>query len=241
MKRSQAAVIVFSLPCVLALRERPWGDNLGGIGTPKDKIAYEIIDEQTIDSVDGYKLSLQLYYKTRDFRELHGNLTLQTKGLANFSNVRFGWLWTEDQVSGHYDGLHVETRFVRSLVDQDSEQENFSGYDVWTDTRPDTIDHGVNVLELPIDRVQDFNINPVKCWKKCDADGICSFNAHFWRFFETKDGKDNQLDENVDKLAYLLGYFEIESILTGAVVSQGLSDDIKIKIGRIRDYELSGD
>ena len=160
--------------------------------------------------------------------------------MANFSNVRFGWLWTEDQVSGNYDGMHVETRFVRSLLDRDSEQENFKGYDVWSETRPDTIDHGVNVLELPLDRVQDFNINPVKCWKKCDEDGICKFNAHFWRYFTTKDNKDNQLDENIDKLAYLLGYFEIESIQDGKVVSQGLSDDIKIKIGRIRDYELSG-
>ena len=53
-----------ALPSALALRERPWADNLGGIGTPKEKIEYKVIDEYTIDSVEGYKLYLQLYYKT---------------------------------------------------------------------------------------------------------------------------------------------------------------------------------
>jgi len=107
------------------------------------------------------------------------------------SNIRFGWLWTHDQQEGHYDGLHVETRLVRSLLESESEQENFKGYDIWTESRPDIIENGVNVLELPLDRVQDFNINPVKCWKRCDSDGICTFNAHFWRFFQTKDSKDH--------------------------------------------------
>ena len=80
---------------------------------------------------------------------------------------------------------------MKDLLDKESEQENFKGYDIWTEGRPDTIKNGVNVLELPLDRVQNFNINPVKCYKKCDADGYCTFNAHFWRFFETKDGKDH--------------------------------------------------
>ena len=38
----------------------------------------------------------------------------------------------------------------------------------------------------------------------------------------------------------MLGYFEIESMKTGAILGKGLSDDLKFKIGRIRDYELSG-
>ena len=108
---------------------------------------------------------------------------------------------------------------MKDLLDKESEQENFKGYDIWTEGRPDTIKNGVNVLELPLDRVQNFNINPVKCYKKCDEDGFCTFNAHFWRFFETKDGKDHQLDENIDKLAYMLGYYEIETMQGNVVVS----------------------
>ena len=68
-----------------------------------------------------------------------------------------------------------------------------------------------NVLELPIDRKQNFNINPVKCFKKCE-DGVCTFNAHFWRYFETKDNKDYQFDPLDDKLFNMLGYYEINDL-----------------------------
>ena len=105
-------------------------------------------------------------------------------------NVKFGFLWTDDQTVGHYDGLHVETEYKKRELDNEEHQMDFRGFDIWTEQRPDTIDHGANVLELPMDRKNDFNINPVKCFKQCTKDGICTFNAHFWRFFETKDGKD---------------------------------------------------
>lgn len=88
--------VAFVMQGVLALREQPWADNIGGIGTPKSRIKYEIINEESVDSVEGYKLTLELYYKTRDYRELHGNLTLYTKGVTDFSNIRFGWLFTEN-------------------------------------------------------------------------------------------------------------------------------------------------
>ena len=64
-----------------AVQNEHWARNIGGIGTPDDKILYELITNQTIDNIEGYHLQVQLYYKTRDFRELHGNLTLTTKGL----------------------------------------------------------------------------------------------------------------------------------------------------------------
>jgi hypothetical protein len=81
---------------VLAYRNEAYATNLGGIGTPKEKILYQLIDERTIDSVEGYELSIQLYYKTRDFRELHGNLKLTTKKLEDNTAVRFGFLYTDD-------------------------------------------------------------------------------------------------------------------------------------------------
>jgi len=60
MSYSQIAAASSSLlmPTAVALLERPWGDNLGGIGTPKDKILYELINQDTIDTVSGYKLSI---------------------------------------------------------------------------------------------------------------------------------------------------------------------------------------
>ena len=119
----------------------------------------------------------------------------------------------------------------------------FRGYDIWTEQRPDTIDHGANVLELPMDRKNGFNINPVKCFKQCTEEGICTLNAHFWRFFDSKDPeKDFLLDEDEDKTFYMMGYFELYDLeyegkkRNGA----GMGDDIKVKLGRIRDYELEG-
>ena len=73
-----------------------YATNLGGIGTPADKIRYDLITPESIDTEDGYYLSVELYYKTRDFRELHGNLSLTTKNLPDHMNVKFGFLWTDD-------------------------------------------------------------------------------------------------------------------------------------------------
>ena len=161
-------------------------------------------------------------------------MILQTKDLADYSQLRFGWLFTADQEKGHYDGFHVETRYVASVLDKQEEQEAFKIYDVWTDTRPDTIVHGVNSVEVPLDRLQDFNVMPVKCFKKCE-NGICTFNAHFWRFFQTKDDKDYQFVEEEDRLMFMMGYFEVRSIKTGVILAKGQGDDIKAKMGRIRD------
>ena len=167
-----------------------YAENQGGIGVPKDHIVYQLINDQTIDTEDGYTLTVEMYYKSREEREFHGNLQLKTTNLADLTNVKFGFLWTDDMESGHYDGMHVETEYIkRKLDEEDNEQhqQDFRGYDILTDTRPDIIGKGANVIELPLDRKNDFNINPAKCYKQCTQDGVCTLNAHFWRFFDTKD------------------------------------------------------
>ena len=111
------ALAGLTLPTALAVRNKDYAENLGGIGSAKDKILYELIDEDTIDSLDGYSLQVQLYYKTREERELHGNLILTTKDLPDYMNVKFGFLFTDDQMQAHYDGMHVETDYIeRRLV-----------------------------------------------------------------------------------------------------------------------------
>ena len=99
-----------------------YAENFGGKGEPKDEIVYELITDQTIDTEDGYTLAVELYYKTRDVREFHGNLQLTTTELSNYTNVKFGFLWTDDMTGGNYDGLHVETDFKRSKLDNEEHQ-----------------------------------------------------------------------------------------------------------------------
>ena len=132
-----------------------------------------------MDADGGFKLTLDLYYLTGEVRELHGNLLLTTMNLADNQSVKFGWLFTNDQMVGHYDGLHVETEYISAMMQDEAFKTNFNGFDIWTEHRPDTIDERADVLELPLDRNQDFMIMPPKCFKKCDIDGICQFNAHF--------------------------------------------------------------
>ena len=223
-----------------AQRSIDWAINKGGIGTPDDKILYDQITKDTFDSEDGYQLTLQLYYKTREKRELHGNLLLTTKDLPDNVDVKFGFLMTEDQTEGQYDGMHVETQYITRYLESDDFQFDFRGFDIWTRRRPDIIQSGATVFELPPERLQDFNINPVKCFKECDEQtGICRFNAHFWRYFETGDGSDIQLSEDDDKVVYMMGYFEVQdSEYDGKrQLGAGMGDDIKVKVGRIKDYE----
>ena len=186
-----------------------YAENMGGQGVPKDEIIYELITDQTIDTEEGYTLTVELYYKTRELREFHGNLQLTTKDVPNFTNIKFGFLWTDNMTGGNYDGLHVETDFKRNKLDSEEHQQDFRGFDIWTDSRPDTIGNGATVIELPLDRKNDFNINPAKSFKQCNQKGECTFNAHFWRYFDTGDPKDFLLDENEDKTFYMLGYFEV--------------------------------
>ena len=173
---------------------------------------------------------------------MQGNLTLITRDLPDEQNLKFGFLFTDDQRAGHYDGLHVETNFVKSELPDESHQMAFTGYDVWTDTRPDTIMRGASVLELPIDRLNNYTINKMKSHKRCGMDGVCEINAHFWRFFETADPKDFQLSETFDKEFHIMGYYESYDMNSGMQTrrAQGMSDDFRTTIGLVRDYELSG-
>lgn len=203
MMKSYNSVYLFALTAltqvyeVQAVRNEHWATNIGGIGSPDDKILYQLLTEDSIDNFDGYSLEVQIYYKTREFREIHGNLTLTTKDLPDSSDVQFGFLYTKDQKNGEYDGMHVKTTYIESKLGEEDFQFDFQGYDIWTTSRPDFIDDGMKALQGAVDRKQDFNINPVKCYKKCE-NGVCKFNAHFWRFFETDDSKDYQFDENDD-------------------------------------------
>ena len=182
-----------------------------------------------------------MYYKTRDYWEFHGNLLLKVKDIPDNSAIKFGFVFTDDQKLGHYDGMHVETEFVIDLLGDEDDQMDFRGYDIWTDERPNVMEDGADVLSLPLDRRQDFNINPVKCFKKCDKFGVCEFNAHFWRFFDTGDAKDYLLDQNNDKTFYMLGYYEIYDINNRSVLGLGertsaaMSDDHMITMGQYRD------
>ena len=47
------------------------------------------------------------------------------------------------------------------------------------------------------------------------------------------------MDENDDKTFYLLGYYDVIVFDYGRdkLWAAGLSDDIKVRLGRIRDYE----
>ena len=93
----RSALIALSVaPVALAVRNKDYAENLGGPGSAKEKILYELINEETIDNTAGYKLELQLYYKTRELREMHGNLILTTKDLPDYTNVKFGFLFTDD-------------------------------------------------------------------------------------------------------------------------------------------------
>ena len=96
------------------------------------------------------------------------------------------------------------------------------------------------MLSIPLDRKQSWNINPVKCFKKCTDDGTCTFNAHFWRYFATDDALDFQLDENEDRTFYMMGYFETYDLEYEGKrrYNAGQGDDIKVLMGRIRDYEV---
>lgn len=128
------------------------------------------------------------------------------------------------------------------MIAEEDHGSDMRGFDIWTDTRPDTIENKASVIELPLDRRQDFNINPVKCFKKCTPDGVCQFNAHFWRYFDSGDQwTDYVLDENDDKTFYMLGYYQTYQLITkdkeGERTGAGLSDDIMVRMGRIKDYE----
>jgi len=43
---------------IQALRDAEYAENFGGIGTPKDKILYHLITEDTLDTEEGYELSI---------------------------------------------------------------------------------------------------------------------------------------------------------------------------------------
>ena len=185
----------------------------GGEGSAADKALYHLIDADliaegraTTEGAAPGALYGDFYYKEVDsIWEFHGNLYLETTWDVP-KDCKFSfWYSKSDDGSTMADGFHVTF---------DGTQE-YKAYDVMDDA---ALDYQGDFLgedaciaagetNWTADAEQNLQLNPLKSRKTCDGNN-CTWQAHWFRDYETGDAKDIQLVPGVLETYYLWGEYD---------------------------------
>ena len=143
---------------------------------------YELINELTQQSDDGFFQMVKFYAKNNksvstyidvdgEGRELHCELTLQTKGLVNDQDVTFGVLYSKIDTEGeNYDGLKISFNYSHVNL----ENTVFQLEDVYTTKYPDVWQYGLD-SEIITDNNQNWTIEHSEAF--CSQIGDCNFKV----------------------------------------------------------------
>ena len=80
--------------------------------------------------------------------------------------------------------------------------------------------------EWTTDSLQDLQLNPLKSFKTCDEDDVCTWQAHWFRNYETGDANDIQLVPGILEEYYIYGEYDCGNW-------SGVSDYHKIMMGHV--------
>jgi len=145
--------------------------------------------------------------------EMHGNLTLNTKDMAENQDIYLGFIFKhiEDEskpaadkgsqdasvvdekvkkTMNGYDGLRTRVKYQNDQLDK----AQFHAADLWVDGQetPDVWKNGVLSNHLTADAVaNDWFVVKNDSVMTCDKDSNCRVNVHFTRDFETDDIRDH--------------------------------------------------
>ena len=182
---------------------------------------YDLITASTVNNSEGNTMQLQLSQKDSEVnegvRELHGRITLNTENLPDKQRLLFGFLVSEDQASGVYDGLGVSVKV-------DSEEQaapEFTHRDLSTSSKPDIFEekHGMKA-----DDQNDWVILHEDSYVRCEDVGRCELSVAFVRNFDTMDeGNDVMFTEFEEQEYSLIGFYKANSIGGNEVTHVGQS------------------
>ena len=166
-------------------------------------------------------MQLQLFQKDSDVsegvRELHGRIVLNTENLPDKQKIMFGFLVSEDQASGRYDGLGVSVK-----VDAEEQATpDFKHYDLSTVSKPDIFaeNHGMKP-----DAQNDWVIVNDESYVHCEDVGRCELSVAFIRNFDTKDEADDVIFTEFEEQEYsLISFYEAKPIGGGERTHVGQS------------------
>jgi len=111
---------------------------------------YDLITASTINNTEGNTMQLQLFQKDSEVnegvRELHGRLVLNTEQMPDKQDLRFGFVFTNDEWETKYDGIEILAKV------KDEELRSYT----WTFSHEDiTTTHKPNIFNDEIDIVAD--------------------------------------------------------------------------------------
>jgi hypothetical protein len=193
---------------------------------------------------------------------MHGNLTLNTKDMAEGQDIYLGFIFkqiedeskpvagkdsqdtgvaeekTKTFVNG-YDGLRTRVKYQKDQL----HRAQFNAADLWIDGQetPDIWSKGVLSNHLTGDAVaNDWYIVKDDSAMTCDNNSNCRVNVHFMRDFETDDTRDHQLTmgqlRNFQVTAFYSTYNKGSS--STQAVHRGVSQPMIIAMGAMSNISF---
>ena len=213
-----------SLPSFMASRQ---GADTQSVSEASDVKVYDLITASTALNSEGNTMQLQLSQKdsqTMDAgRELHGRIVLNTEQLPDQQALQFGFVFSQDQESGKYDGLMVTTQ-----VDHASQSQTFEHADITTSSKPDIFTQ-TSFME---DSLNDWVILAEESFVVCEDVGRCEFSVAFKRAFKTADEEnDIAIEEGEEQRFSMMGFYAAENLEDGQRTHIGQSHNLYAFMG----------
>jgi len=208
--------------------EQAISDMASNMTEPEIKI-YDLITASTVHNSEGNTMQLQLSQKDSEVnegvRELHGRIVLNTENMPDKQRILFGFLISEDQASGKYDGLGVSVK----LDAEEQAAPDFKHRDISTVSKPDIFseEHG-----LKADDQNDWVIVQEDSYVRCEDVGRCELSVAFMRNFDTMDESNDVIFTEFEEQEYsLMGFYKANSIENNTMTHVGQSSDMYILMG----------
>jgi len=212
----------YSVATLFALASgAPDGVNIGGDGTKRDKATtYQLAGGRN------QKMSYRINFYDKDVGtlgwELHGDVALSVTDAKDKTWFEMGWCFrpiSESDFLNSFDCLQYLFFYSNNEIDvagTPGHSENFIGHDLFAPRLN-------NTLMTPKDYVRQFldkdipanassksgawTVSTSQSYKLCTSVGNCTFNAHFFRNFQTGDlASDYQITKGSNLKYEIFGY-----------------------------------
>ena len=183
-------------------------DKSADLDKATDMKIYDLITASTINNTEGNTMQLQLFQKDSEVnegvRELHGRLVLNTEEMPDKQDLKFGFVFTNDEQETKYDGLEVTAK-AKGDEELRSYTWTFSHKDISATQKPNIFNDEDDIVA---DTQNDWVVLHDESSVKCEDSGKCEIIVAFIRNFNTMDqDTDIAINQDEENMYALLGYY----------------------------------
>ena len=216
-------------------------DKSADLDKATDMKIYDLITASNLNNTEGNTMQLQLFQKDSEVnegvRELHGRLVLNTEQMPDKQDLKFGFVFTNDEQETRYDGLEITAK-AKGDEELRSYAWTFSHNDISTTQKPNIFNDDVDIV---VDKQNDWVALKDESSVRCDDSGKCEIIVAFIRNFNTMDVEnDIAIEQDQENLYALIGYYEAKDSKLGHTTHIGQSfNDLYVLMGAVNAFTSS--